>query len=268
VVPLPSLPEQRRIAAILDKAHAIRELRRQSIAKLDTLLKAVFVEMFGDPVTNPKGWPVIKLGDRIINGPQNGLYKPSSEYGEGTPILRIDSFYDGAVLGMGKLKRVRLNESERNLYSLAENDIVINRVNSLSHLGKSAIILRLSELTVFESNMMRMSFDTSCIHPLFIIHYLQSNHIKSQIMNCAKNAVNQSSINQTDVKGFRIFEPPIGLQRSFADLVSKVRGLQEKYSSSLKLSESLFNSLQQRAFSGKLFTEKAAAAAQQELFAD
>ena len=58
-IPLPPLPEQRRIAAILDKADSLREKRRQAIAKLDELLKSVFIEMFGDPVANPKGWPEI-----------------------------------------------------------------------------------------------------------------------------------------------------------------------------------------------------------------
>ena len=62
-VPLPSLPEQRRIAAILDKADELRQKRRQAIEKLDQLLQSVFLDMFGDPVTNPKGWPMVPLGD-------------------------------------------------------------------------------------------------------------------------------------------------------------------------------------------------------------
>jgi type I restriction enzyme S subunit len=77
-IPLPPLDEQRRIAAILDKADTLREKRRQAIAKLDTLQQAVFLEMFGDPATNPKGWSIVKFGDRIIRGPQNGLYKPKT----------------------------------------------------------------------------------------------------------------------------------------------------------------------------------------------
>ncbi|WP_081729137.1 restriction endonuclease subunit S [Pseudomonas sp. URMO17WK12:I4] len=64
-VPLPSLHEQRRIAAILDKADALRAKRREAIAKLDQLLHSVFIEMFGDPATNPKGWPLVCLGDAI-----------------------------------------------------------------------------------------------------------------------------------------------------------------------------------------------------------
>lgn len=64
-IPLPPLPEQRRIAAILDKADALRAKRREAIAKLDQLLQSVFLEMFGDPVTNPKGWPVETLGELI-----------------------------------------------------------------------------------------------------------------------------------------------------------------------------------------------------------
>ena len=221
-IPLPPLAEQRRSAALLDKADAVRAKRRQALAQLDTLLQAVFLNMFGDPVTNPKRWLRVTFGQRIVKGPQNGLYKPSSQYGEGMPILRIDSFYDGVVSNIERLKRVQLEASEKSLYCLRENDIVINRVNSLSHSGKSAIIPPLTETTVFESNMMRMAFDTNHVHPLFVIQYLQSSHIKSQIMNCAKNAVNQSSINQGDVISFQMFEPPLHLQNTFANQVKKV----------------------------------------------
>lgn len=256
-IPLPPLAEQQRIAAILDKADALREKRRRAIAKLDELQKSVFLEMFGDPVSNPKGWEIKKISDLLVVGPQNGIYKPISQYGKGTPILRIDAFYDGSVTDINNLKRVSLLPEEQSLYGLQEGDIVINRVNSLNYLGKSALIPKLKEPTVFESNMMRMAFNTTKIHPKFIIQYLQSNHIKSQILTCAKNAVNQSSINQQDVKGFCVFVPPQEFQLRFANVVNKIGSLKIKALSFLEASEHLFLSLQQRAFSGELFAQQA-----------
>ena len=89
----PPLKEQKRIAAILDKADAIRRKRKEAIRLTEELLRSTFLDMFGDPVTNPKGWKTIKFGKIIISGIQNGLYKPASDYGSGTPIIRIDSFY-------------------------------------------------------------------------------------------------------------------------------------------------------------------------------
>jgi len=168
-IPLPPLPEQRRIAEILDKADALRAKRRAALAQLDTLSQAIFHDMFGDPATNPKGWPQKPLGALITDGPQNGLYKPASEYGSGTPILRIDAFYDGVVTKLPSLKRVRISAEEQLLYALHEGEIVINRVNSREYLGKSAVIPELSEPTVFESNMMRFDVDREIVNTVYLI---------------------------------------------------------------------------------------------------
>jgi type I restriction enzyme S subunit len=154
-IPLPPLNEQRRIVAILDAGDALRVKRRAAVTKLDTLAQSIFIKMFGDPAMNPKCFPVMGLGSMIAEGPQNGLYKPSSAYGQGVPILRIDAFYDGRITDLGALKRLVVSEDEREIYGLHEGDIVINRVNSREYLGKSTIIPALPEAVVFESNMMR-----------------------------------------------------------------------------------------------------------------
>ena len=157
-IPLRPLAEQRRIARILDAADALRTKRREALAQLDTLIQSTFLDVFGDPVTNPKGLDVELLGELIAMGPQNGLYKPERNYGSGVRILRIDGFYGGAVNDLSTLKRVDVSEQEIQKYGLSESDIVINRVNSRSHLGKSALIPDLGgEPVVFESNMMRLA---------------------------------------------------------------------------------------------------------------
>jgi len=96
-IPRPPIETQREIVAILEKANETKRLRVQADELTDRLLQSVFLEMFGDPVKNPKGWEAVKLEDVLSENPQNGLYKPSTEYGGGTPILRIDSFYDGKI---------------------------------------------------------------------------------------------------------------------------------------------------------------------------
>lgn len=249
---LPSLPEQRRIAAILDQAEALRAKRRAALAKLDTLAQGIFIEMFGDQVSNPMGWPLETLGKFIVNGPQNGLYKPADQYGEGTPILRIDGFYSGRLTNAKGLKRVRLGCEEKQTYALAENDIVINRVNSPEYLGKCAVIPALSETTVFESNMMRLAVDSSLLHPKYLVVALQGPSIRGQIKTRAKHAINQSSINQKDVQGFTLPMPPIDLQHRFSDRLSKLESVAKCFHESLSQLNALFSSLQHRAFRGEL----------------
>ena len=249
---VPPLAEQKRIAAILDKADEIRRKREQTIAKLDQLAQSIFVEMFGDAATNPKKWPCIKLSELIKTGPQNGLYKPSNDYGSGTFILRIDAFYDGVVTKIDNLKRVRLSENEISLFGLNKEDIVINRVNSLDYLGKSALIPQLKEPTVFESNMMRFAVDVNLLEPLYLVTFLQSKFIKNQILSCAKNAVNQSSINQQDVKGFLVNLPPLSLQKNFVKRKQAIEKLKYENIAALTKQTQLFASLQHQAFTGNL----------------
>jgi type I restriction enzyme, S subunit len=123
-IPFPTHEDQIRVATILSKAEALIKQRKESIALLDEFLKSTFLEMFGDPVRNEKGWEINKLKKYFEDEPQNGLYKHGSEYGEGYRILRIDSFYNGAVIDLVKLKRVKLTQSEIDKYSLKQNDII------------------------------------------------------------------------------------------------------------------------------------------------
>lgn len=252
-IPVPKIAEQRRIASILDQADALRAKRREALAQLDSLTQSIFIEMFGDPATNPKALPRLTLNELMDeNGPQNGLYKPSTDYGTGTPILRIDAFYDGVVTKLNSLKRVRLSESELSLYGLRPEDIVINRVNSIEYLGKSALIPKLNEDTVFESNMMRFAVRRDLVEPGFVVQFLQTAFIKSQIMSCSKNAVNQSSINQQDVKSFQVNVPPIALQKIFVNRIQAVETLKSTHMVALAELDTLFASLQHRAFRGEL----------------
>ena len=103
-IPFPSLDEQRKIAAVLNKADTLRRQRQESLQLTEKLLKSVFIDMFGDPQTNPRNWPETTVGAVLRGGPQNGLYQPHSDYGSGTRILRIDGFYDGVVVDEAKLK--------------------------------------------------------------------------------------------------------------------------------------------------------------------
>ncbi len=251
-VPLPPLPEQRRIAAILDKADALRSQRREALAQLDRLAQAIFVEMFGDPVMNPMGLPRVSLGELLASGPQNGLYKPSSEYGSGALILRIDAFYDGVVTGLSALKRVKVDAQELALYGLREDEIVINRVNSPAYLGKSALIPALPEPVVFESNMMRFALNTEHCLPSYLNSFLQTAYMKAQIRTASKDAVNQSSINQHDVKSFIINLPPLALQHSYSKRLAEVERLRTRFVKATGEGDNLFASLQHRAFRGEL----------------
>lgn len=248
---LPPYEKQCEIAEVLDKVTSLISLRKQQLAKLDELVKARFVEMFGDSVANTKNFPSTTLETVMTVFPQNGLYKPQTDYVQddtGIPILRIDAFYNGKVTNWNTLKRLICSETEIDRYLLKENDIVINRVNSIEYLGKCAHIVGLKEKTVFESNMMRFHMDEKKVNAVYVTEVLCTEDIYRQILRRAKKSVNQASINQEDVKSLEILVPPLSLQNQFAAFVERVDQQKQTVQQSLDKLELMKKALMQEYF--------------------
>ena len=251
LIPSRKIDEQRMIVKILNKVQMLIEVEKEQIEKYNELIKSRFVEMFGDLVQNPMGWERLKIQKAVTVEPQNGMYKPQTDYvtdGSGVPILRIDGFYNGAVTDFKKLKRLICDNNEKQRYLLKENDIVINRVNSMEYLGKCAHICGMVEDTVYESNMMRMHFDEIRFNPVYVCRLLCSKYIYNQIVNHAKKAVNQASINQKDVLDLDIYRPPLELQNQFAAFVHQIDKLKVVAQKRLEKTQLLFDSLMQQYF--------------------
>ena len=226
---LPPLPEQRAIAAVLDSIDDAIEGAEAVIAATEQLRDSLLHDLLtrGLPGqhtewrdvpslgTIPADWEVVRLGDVLDNGPTNGIYKPDSEYGSGVCLIRIDDFGFGKFDNFGEFQRIRATEDEIRRYEVKEGDIVINRVNSLSHIGKSALIPQVSEPTLFESNMMRIRFGKG-IDPQFGAMVLLSDNARRYFKSRAKKAVQQASINQQDVSELPIPCPPLAVQQAMA----------------------------------------------------
>ncbi|MEN3234187.1 restriction endonuclease subunit S [Methylobacterium ajmalii] len=251
-IPLPSLVEQKRIASILDDSVDVRRSRERSLELLDELKQSLFMQMFGDADHNHHSFPLVSIGSIIADGPSNGIYKPSSAYGRGVPILRINNFYDGEVTDLESLRRLEVDAHELDRFELKENDIVINRVNSREYVGKSAIVPCLKEKIVYESNMMRFSIIEEKASAHYVINALQTNSIKSQIRSKIKEAINQASINQSDVKCLEIPLPPLDEQRRLEKTLECLRSIRVVEKANVDRSEALAASLRQRAFDGRL----------------
>ena len=136
-IPLPPFPEQRRIAAILDKADALRVKRRAALTQLDTLTQSIFLDMFGDPATNPKGWPVRTIGD-LLESASYGTSEKSEATGE-FAVLRMNNITRTGEIDLSELKYMSLDESERDRYLVRNGDVLFNRTNSPELVGKTAI---------------------------------------------------------------------------------------------------------------------------------
>lgn len=169
----------------------------------------------------PQGWVWTEIETLVESGIQNGIYLPKSKYGSGTPILRIDDFQDGFSRPSNQLNLVRAKPEDIEKYSLNEGDLVINRVNSPSHLGKCLPVRSRNIPALFESNMMRLRLFQAA-NVFFLAFYLRSHLGKSRLISNAKWAVNQASINQTDVGTTPVPLPPLAEQHR---IVAKIEEL-------------------------------------------
>jgi type I restriction enzyme S subunit len=198
----------------------------------------------------PGAWTTEPLKSLFSREPSNGLYRPQSDYGQGMLILRIDDFGNEGDIVTTARNRVDADESDRLRFSLAKNDIVLNRVNSLSHLGKTALIGDITEPMLFESNMMRFRVNEQRIRPDFAFRVLNSDVCKRQLVAMAKRAVAQSSVNQGDVATVQIPLPPLAEQYQIATVLSAVQRAAERQERLIALTAEL-----KKALMHKLFTE-------------
>jgi type I restriction enzyme S subunit len=204
----------------------------------------------------PEGWVWALLDSLIVDGPQNGLYLPKSLYGSGHPILRIDDYQQDWIRPVAELQRVRAKAEDVGTYSLRSGDLVINRVNSPSHLGKVAVWTPSAEMPMFESNMMRAAL-SSAVVPLYIATYLRSVDGRARLTKQAKWAVNQASINQQDVCGTPVPLPPLSEQNRIVEEVDRrislIRETEAQFAANMTRAERLRQSILGRAFTGELY---------------
>jgi len=220
-VSIPSLDEQSRIVSRIDELFSELDKAVDTLNTTKEQLAVYRQAGLKDAFSNIPREMYKPLKLVMEEMPQNGLYKSKSFYGEGNPILRIDGFYDGEVVPNYEYKRVRLEAEEIKKYALHIGDIVVNRVNSMSYLGKCALIRNLEEPTIFESNIMRFRLDKQQIDLEYAMYYLSTSFGRHELIKNAKQAVNQASINQTDVGNALIPIPKdLEAQRNIAQKIS------------------------------------------------
>lgn len=253
---LPPLAEQRRIAAILDTADALREKRRQIIAKYDTLLRAVFLEMFGDPVRNPKGWQMSSFGQEVSLLEYGPRFYNESYSQSGTRIVRITDLDSLGNLDFGSMPRMEISSEERMKYCLNPGDLIFAR--SGATVGKTALISDGDPECIAGAYFIRMRFKDT-VRPLYARMVIASKSVQAIITNRSRQSA-QQNFSGPGIRSLPLPVPPMELQLKLQNLHSTLCILMSKSKLHLQLADKLFNALQHRAFTGKLSTEKASAA--------
>lgn len=247
-IPLPPLDEQRRIAAILDKADSLRNKRKQVIALLDSLTQSIFLEMFGDPASNPKGFPQYRIGDLL----ESASYGTSSKAGtEGDyPILRMGNVTSNGHIDTSELKYINLSVKEIEKYTVRKGDILFNRTNSADLVGKTAVF-DLDEPFAFAGYLVRARARKGIV-PEYISGYLNSAHGKATLRNMAKSIVGMANINAKEMQSIPILLPGEKTQHEFKQKLKHIARRKAQMLAANGQIDSLFASLQHRAFAGEL----------------
>ena len=251
-IALPPLAEQRRIAGILDAADALRAKRREALAQLDTLLQSTFLDMFGDPVTNPMGWPPTSLSaisEELRDGPFGSNLKSSHYVESGVRVIRLQN------IGVGEM----LNDdlafiSEEHFASLPRNhcrpgDVIIGTMGD-PNLRACVVPLALPRaLNKADCILMRVSMTKADAN--YICQLLNNPCMVSMALQLVRGQT-RGRISLGRLKELQIHLPPMELQLRFAAIVRSVEQQKARQRAHLSELDTLFASLQSRAFRGDL----------------
>ena len=246
-IPLPPLAEQKRIAAILDKADAIRHKRQQAIKLADEFLRSVFLDMFGDPVTNPKGWDRCDF-EYLTDMVTYGLTVRPEYHEEGIPLISAKEIRSGEI-DFGICQRIA-EDDFNSLSSKARpqiGDILFSKTGSIGHCA----MVEENITFAITQNAARIVPNRSRCIPEFLIALLRTKYFYNLANKEAKgNAVKDLQLGV--MKGFLVYLPPIEMQQEYVKLADKSKQMIKKIEASSEVTMLSFNALSQKAFSGSL----------------
>ena len=251
-VPVPPIDEQRRIAAILDQADALRAQRRRALAELDKLAQVVFVEMFGDTVTNSMEWPFLPIGK--LADVQGGLQVTSArkELPIEVPYLRVANVHRGYLL-LDEIKTIRATAAEVARTTLCHHDLlVVEGHGNPEEIGRAALWSGELRSCVHQNHLIRVRFDNSKVDPVYACTYINSTGGRRHLLRAGKTTSGLNTISVSNVREAPVALPPVELQKTFAARVEAIEAHKAARRAALGESDALFTSLQHHAFSGAL----------------
>ena len=254
-IPLPPLDDQIRIATLLSKVENLISRRREHLKQLDELLKSVFLEMFGDPVRNEKGWETVPFS-RILKDIESG-WSPVCEARAAFPS-------EWGVLKLGAITSCVFKDDENkallpDVQPKAKNevhvgDLLFSRKNTYDLVAACVYVFNTRAKLMISDLIFRFVFaDDAAVSSMYIWKLLINDSKRKKIQSLAGGAAgSMPNISKTNLRAIQIPLPPLELQNRFSDIVTKVESLKAYYQKSLSNLESLYGILSQKAFKGEL----------------
>lgn len=246
---LPPLSEQRRIVDLLSRAEGIVRLRREAEKKAAELIPALFLDMFGDPAANPKGWLASTLGEVAVV--QGGLQvtKARAELPLARPYLRVANVHRSR-LELGEIKQIRLTQAELERTRLAAGDLlVVEGHGNADEIGRVSIWDGSINDCVHQNHLIRVRLNPDAIHPTYACEFLNSQSGRQFLLRSGKTTSGLNTISVSNVKAATILLPELSLQHEFATRVESVRSIQTQQSTATTKAQATFDALLARVFS-------------------
>jgi type I restriction enzyme S subunit len=256
-IPLPPLDQQKKIAAILDAADAYRKKTKALIVKYDELTQSLFLDMFGDPVGNPKGWKVNNLkniSNKIHSGntPKGG----SKVYvDEGITFFRSQNVWKNRIVYDDVVFIDQATHDKMLKSSLKHRDILMTKTGRIntenSSLGRAAMYLGEDDQANVNGHVYLIRLNEGVLNE-FVLHILTTKQYRGHIRRVCVGGIDKRQLNKGHIEDFPIISPPIDMQENFISRLLLMKQHKDKLKASLAQAEDLFNSLLQKAFKGEL----------------
>lgn len=235
---------QTEVVSILKKVEMIIEFRHQELEKLDNLIKARFVEMFGVYPENPMGWEVGTIRD-IVTEVRYGSSRPAVDGGK-YPYLRMNNITYSGELDLSDIKRIDIPDNELEKCTVRRGDVLFNRTNSKELVGKTCVY-DCDEMMVLAGFVIRIRVK-ECILPEFLSAFLNTDFSKQMLLGMCKTAIGQANINAQELQNIGLYLPPVELQRRFVQFKKETDKSKVAIQKSLEETQLLFDSLMQKYF--------------------
>ena len=235
---------QLEIVNMLNRVSSSIELRQQQLTKLDELVKARFVEMFGTYPDNPFGWNTGKIQD-VVSDVRYGSSRPAVEGGK-YPYLRMNNITYAGELDLTDTKRIDVPDNELDKCTVRRGDVLFNRTNSKELVGKTCVYNR-DDMMVLAGFVIRVRVNERIL-PEFLVAFLNTDFSKQMLLGMCKTAIGQANINAKEMQNIGLYIPPIALQEQFVDLKNQIDKSKVEVQKALDQTQLLFDSLMQQYF--------------------
>lgn len=251
-MPLPPLSEQRRIAAILDKADDLRRKRQEAIRLSEEFLRSVFLEMFGDPVTNPKGWEVVK-GVNTFEELRYGTSEKCSphELHGGLPVLRIPNII-GEKIDFDDLKYVSLPSSDQSKLLLQKGDLLFVRSNGNPNYIARCAVFEGTKPVIFASYLIRgRLLKAAGVRPRFLRDLMSYPSFRGILLRIARTTAGNFNMSTVGLRSLNFIRPPLELQDRYLQIIERTKGITPLSASHASLLQDLFKGLADISFNAR-----------------